>query len=106
MLSSSIWKQGPMWARPKMPFEDIASGARQGGGFNPGGQFGSGTNPYGQKQTALPSLQRWGRMAPSEQDMQVGIWKDEMQVDPRDVFSQMNKLRPKTSTSFAPRWMA
>jgi len=88
-----------------MPFEDIASGARSGGGFNPGGQFGAGTNPYGQPQTALPSLQRWNRLAPTEQAMQQGIWKDEMQVAPEDVFGLMNKLRPNTTRSFAPRWM-
>jgi hypothetical protein len=121
-----------MWARPRMPFEDIISGTRQGGGFNPGGYFGpakpatpgygfstddmngpgggssvvrnvAGTSASGGHD--LPSLQRWGKLAPTEQAMQTGIWKDEGQIAPEDVFSLMNKLRPKTATSFAPRWM-
>jgi len=37
--------------------------------------------------------------------MQTGIWKDEAQIAPDDVFALMNKLRPNTATSFAPRWM-
>ncbi len=99
------WKSGPMWARPRMPFEDIAAGTRFGGGFNPGGYFGTGTSPYGQPQRALPSAQRWGRLAPSEQAMQTGIWKDEAQIAPADVMSLMQKLRPRTATSWTPKWM-
>lgn len=112
-----------------MPFEDIISGTRQGGGFNPGGAFGprkeatpsvgfAGNyagpgNPSGivpgtpaSGGYTLPSLQRWNRLAPSEQAMQTGIWKDEAQIAPNDVFSIMNKLRPKTASSFAPRWFS
>lgn len=91
------WKQGPMWSRPKMPFEDIASGARPGGGFNPGGAFGPG-------KSTLPSLQHWGQLAPSEQAMQTGIWQDEQQLHSPDIFNLMNKLRPNTASTFAPRW--
>lgn len=93
----NIWKQGPMWARPTMPFEGIVSGQRSGAGFNPGGAFGPGGK-------SLPSIQRWNKLAPSEQAMQTGIWEDEMQVHAPDVFSLMNKLRPTTARSFAPRW--
>ena len=92
------WKKGPAWMRPQMPFEGILSGQRPGTGFNPGAKFGVG-------KATLPSAQRWNRLAPSEQSMQVGVWQDEMKVHSPDVMFLMNKLRPRTSTAFAPKWM-
>ena len=104
-MAISPFKQGPMWARPRMPFEDIAAGTRSGAGFNPGNYFGSATSAAG---TAgghtLPSLQRWNRLAPSEKSMQQGIWADEAQLHTPDIFALMNRLRPTTAKTWAPRW--
>lgn len=97
-VSPGAPQAAPAWTRPQMPFEDIVSGARSGGGFNPGGAFGTGKN-------TIPSMQRWNRLAPSEQEMQVGIWQDDLGVYAPDVLNLMNKLRPTTARSFAPRWM-
>lgn len=99
---------GPAWAQtasaapaapsalPTPPWQDIAAGRASGGGFNPGGRFGPGGE-------TLPSLQRWGRLAPSERAGMQGYWSDQLGVDSNDVMSQMQKLRPQGFGS-APRW--
>lgn len=89
----------PAWARPRLPSEDILAGTRKGGGFNPGAKFGVGKTP-------LPSMQRWNRLVPSEQEMNVGLWQDELGAHAPDVFALMQKLRPRTpAASWVPRWM-
>lgn len=81
---------------PTPPWMNVASGASQGGGFNPGGKFGSGG-------ATLPSLQRWGRLAPTERQGMQGYWNDQLGVSSDDVMSQMQKLRP-NGFGAAPRW--
>lgn len=76
----------------------VAAGQRSGGGFNPGGQFGPGKN-------VLPSVQRWNRLAPSEQQGYTGYLEDELGVYSGDVFDLMNRLRPRGAVNATPRWV-
>lgn len=78
---------------------DVAAGQR-GNAFNPGGQFGPGAA------NEIPSAQRWGRLAPSEQQGMRSWWEDELGVSGDDVMSVMQRLRPRGSVSSAPRWAA
>lgn len=89
----------PDWMKQNpgpQPFNDVLSG-KPVQNFNPGGYFGVGG-------VTLPSAQRWNRLAPSEQQGYAGQLQDQYGVNPSDVFSIMNKLRPAGNFSVAPRW--
>lgn len=94
----------PAWMKSnpgQQPFNDVLAG-RPTQNFNPGAAFG--TNA-GQGGATLPSVQRWNHLAPSEQAGAQGQWSDQYGINPDDVMSLMNKLRPTTSYgSAAPRW--
>jgi hypothetical protein len=89
--------QQPTDAPPRNPWQDVLAGARGVANFNPGGAFGVG------KET-LPSMQRWNRLAPSEQQGAAGYWQDHVGVSADDVYGLMNKLKPAGAFSSAPRW--
>lgn len=83
-------------ALPRNPWQDVLEG-KPAQNFNPGGAFGVG------KET-LPSIQRWNRLAPSEQQGYTGYLQDHLGVNSQDVYGLMQKLKPAGAMTNAPRW--
>ena len=88
----------PQWAAPRMPFQDVLAGTRK-RATNPGGAFNA-SQP-------MPSIQRFNRLMPSEQQGYTGYLEDELQVDSNDVYGMMQRLAPKGAGMFSqrPRWL-
>lgn len=76
---------------PQVPFFDVLRGSRT--PFTPGGM------------REIPSLQRFSRLGPSEQEGYAGFLEDEKGIPFGDVFALMNRLRPRGAISAAPRWV-
>jgi hypothetical protein len=89
------WMQ-PSSTLPRNPWQDVLEG-KPTQNFNPGGAFGVG------KET-LPSIQRWNRLMPSEQQGATGYWQDQLGVSSQDVMGLMQKLKPHGAMSSTPRW--
>jgi hypothetical protein len=96
--SVPTWAQGPHYSAdlPRNPWQNVLEG-KPAQNFNPGSKFGFG------KET-LPSMQRWNRLAPSEQQGAAGYWQDQLGVSADDVFGLMQKLKPAGAYTNAPRW--